>query len=58
MYSIGDLRHPKPTDPQFNDADTAIRAAVAASVDDWVWAVWDNDTGEILAIVYQGIAYT
>ena len=61
MYNIGELMNLDPADPCFDDADAAIRAAISASADNWlqaVWAVWDDDTGKIFAIIYQGIAYT
>jgi hypothetical protein len=56
-YSIGRLESPAPDDQQFAEPQTAEIAAVEASFDDGVWAVWENKTGEILAIVYQQTIY-
>ena len=57
-YSIGALVMPGKDDPQFDDYGKAEEAAIAASYDDGVWAVWENESGEIQAIVYQQMVYT
>jgi len=54
MFSAGHLTSPRPDDPRFNEYAEAEQAAVNKSVDDDVWAVWEDESGEILAIVYQG----
>ncbi|MBA7589737.1 hypothetical protein ES708_31826 [subsurface metagenome] len=57
-YSIGHLLVPEKDDPQFDDYGKAEEAAIAASYDDGVWAVWENESGEIQAIVYQQQVFT
>lgn len=52
-YSVGRLEHPHEDDQRFHDETNAIRNAMAASIDDSVYGVWDDDTGELLHIVYQ-----
>jgi len=54
-YSIGCPTSPREDDPRFDDLDEAIAAAVTHSYDDGVWAVavWEDDSGELLALVYQ-----
>lgn len=57
MYSIGILKNPQKDDLCFSDIEEAEKSAVSASIDDDVCAVWDNKSGEVLSIVYQGIVY-
>lgn len=57
MYSIGDLENPQTSDEHFSEYNEAEFRAIEGSFDDSVWAVWDHDSGEILAIVYQQIVY-
>jgi hypothetical protein len=52
-YSIGRLLTPAPDDQQFAELDAAEIAAVEASGDDCVYGVWENKSGELLAICYQ-----
>jgi len=52
-YSIGRLESPGPNDEQFAELDAAEIAAIEASIDDGVWGVWENKSGELMAIVYQ-----
>lgn len=56
-FSVGHLEYPKEDDEQFNDELEAEAAAIKASRNDSIWAVWDNESGEVLSIVYQEIAY-
>jgi len=56
-YSIGRLESPAPDDEQFSNLEDAETAAIEASIDDGVWAVWDNASGEVLSVVYGSIAY-
>jgi hypothetical protein len=58
MFSAGHLVSPRPDDPRFKEWAQAEQVAVDRSVDDDVWAVWQDDSGEILAIVYQGQVFT
>ena len=58
MFSAGYLTNPRPDDPRFKEYSDAAQAAVDRSADDSVWAVWQDDSGEILAIVYQGQVFT
>lgn len=57
-FSIGHLERPTGEDRQFDTREEAEIAAIEESYDDGVRAVWDNDSGEILAIVYQQTVYT
>ena len=52
-YSTGRLESPTEDDDQFAGFMEAEIAATEASIDDAVWAVWENTTGELLAICYQ-----
>jgi len=52
-YSIGRLLTPARDDQQFAELDAAEIAAVEASGDDCVYGVWENKSGELLAICYQ-----
>ena len=56
-YSIGDLERPKRTDRRFEDVEEAEIAAIEASIDDGIWAVWDDNDRQVLAIVYQQDIY-
>jgi len=57
-YSIGDPRDPKDSDPRFETEDQAYQAAMrASSLDDCVWAVWDDDNGDLLMLVFDQQAY-
>jgi hypothetical protein len=56
-YSIGRLERPQPDDEQFDDFVDAEVKAIEESIDDAVWAVWENESGEILAIVYMQVVY-
>jgi hypothetical protein len=47
MWSYGDPPNPLPTDPRFDDEQSAIGAALEASEkSEDVLAVWDDDSGE------------
>ena len=56
-YSFGRLLTPAPDDQQFAELEAAIIAAIETSGDDCVYGVWENKTGELLAIVYQQTIY-
>lgn len=59
-YSTGALVDPRPTDPQFDDENEAIHRAQRACDIPFAQqprAVWDNESGEILWIVYEGRLY-
>jgi hypothetical protein len=58
-YSYGYLNSPTQDDAQFESESDAARAAVERSIG-WhshVYGVWQNGTGEVLAIVYAGQIY-
>ncbi len=57
MFSAGHLTSPMPSDQRFNQYADAEKAANAGSVDDNVWAVWEDESGEVRAVVYQQIVY-
>ncbi len=61
MFSYGDPDDPREDDPRFETEDAAISAALDVT-GKWDWfngvqAVWDHDTGEILALVHGGFDY-
>ncbi len=58
MYSIGDPENPQPNDKRFETAEAAEVAAVEASVDDHVWAVWHDEDGELLSLVFNQQVFT
>jgi hypothetical protein len=58
MYSIGDPTMPKPEDRRFGDLESAEDAVVEAAIDDSVWAVWDDENGEVLALAFGGVLFT
>lgn len=53
MFSIGDPFTGKRTDIRFEKLEDAEIAAILASVDDHVWAVWDEDDGELVSLAFQ-----
>lgn len=57
-FSAGHLTDPQSGDQRFEKFDEAMNAAVEGSKDDDVWAVWEDDSGEILAVVYQQQVFT
>lgn len=57
MLSAGHLLTPQPTDQRFDKQDDAILAAINGSTDDDVWAVWEDESGEVRAVIYQQIVY-
>lgn len=52
-YSIGDPHIGKRTDMLYEDQESADIAAIEASVDNHIWAIWDEDDGELVALVFQ-----
>lgn len=57
MYSVGDLRDPRPDDRRFQTQDAAVHYATEASFPDRVLGVWRDADGELLAIAYDGLVY-
>ena len=57
MFSAGHLTSPLPADQRFSQYADAERVAIAGSVDDDVWAVWEDESGDVCAVVYQQIVY-
>lgn len=55
-YSVGDPRAPRPNDPTFDTRQEAEDHAARYSRDDLA-AVWENETGEILSIAWEGVLY-
>lgn len=53
MYSIGDPFTGKRTDVRYETLEEAEIAALLASVDDKVWAVWDEDDGELVSLAFE-----
>jgi hypothetical protein len=53
MYSYGKLEFPAEDDPRFEDLEEAEQEAAKASWDDGVYGVWEDESGELMAIVYE-----
>ncbi len=53
MYSIGDPFTGKRTDMRYEALEEAEIAALLASVDGKVWAVWDEDDGELVSLAFE-----
>ena len=58
MYSIGDPNMPTPEDRRFDELIDAEDAAVEATIDDHVWAVWNDENGEVLCLAFGGVLFT
>jgi len=60
-YSIGDPADPLSDDPRFDTREAAEIAAIERTVTELhsneVLAVWEDGSGEILALVFCGIVY-
>lgn len=57
MFSVGLLQHQSDDDLQFDELADAEITAQNCSQDDDVWSIWDDASGEIVAIIYQEILY-
>ena len=57
-FRIGRVNDPKPDDRLFETQSAAETVATLESYDDSVWAVWEHESGEILALVYQQQVFT
>lgn len=58
MYSIGYVQDPRKDDPRFETQEAAEIAAVDMSRKTGnAIAVWDDVSGEILMLAFEGIAY-
>lgn len=55
-YSFGDPHNPQPSDPRFDTAAVAEIAALEA-LDPDILAVWDDVTGECLALIFDSTVY-
>lgn len=53
IFSIGDPETGKRTDMRYETVELADIAASEASVDDHVWAVWNEDDEELVSLVFQ-----
>lgn len=53
MFSIGDPLTGKRTDMHYETQELADIAAIEASLNDHIWAVWDEDDGELVALAFQ-----
>ena len=57
MFSIGDPCNAKKDDARFDNQQDAEVAAVEASIDDSVWAVWDDEDGEVVALAFARVIF-
>jgi hypothetical protein len=55
-YSFGDPHNPQPDDERYPTQEAAELAAVERRYE-WILAVWDDVTGEVLALVWEGTVY-
>jgi len=53
MFSIGNPETGKRTDMRYETQELADIAAIEASTDDHIWAVWDENDGELVALAFQ-----
>ena len=58
VYSVGRLFSPTKEDEHFEDYEEAEVKAIENSIDDDVWAVRDEETGNVESIAYQGYIYS
>lgn len=58
-YSMGHAEDPKADDPRFDEQQAALDAAISQSEERYeeIWAVWEDEYGEILYLVHNGIPY-
>jgi hypothetical protein len=56
MFSIGNPNNPTKDDARFEDQEDAEIAAIEASIDDSVWAVWDEN-GEVVALAFGRVIF-
>lgn len=57
-YSTGILTSPQKDDERFDELEEAEVKAQENSIDDDTWGVWDDESGELLAIAYQSQIFT
>lgn len=57
MFSIGNPNNPTKDDPRFDEQEDAEVAAIEVSVDDGVWAVWDDEDGEVVALAFGRVIF-
>jgi len=57
-FSAGDPRDPRPDDIEFAAQEEAAAWASECHDDNTIRCVWNNDTGEILAMYFRGVEYT
>jgi len=55
-YSVGELRDPQPSDERF-EAEDAYTYARNTSYPDRILGIWDDETGELVAIAFDGLVY-
>lgn len=61
MFSFGDPNDPKPDDQRFETEDAAIDAACAASetdLDSSIFAIWNDEDGEVVGLAWGGWLYS
>lgn len=52
VFSVGHLTNPQSNDERFPTYEQALSNALSKCNDDDVWAVWDDQTGNVEAIIY------
>lgn len=53
MYRVAVLERPNDDAEFFDEIEDAEERAINESVDDSVYGVWENESGELVSIVYQ-----
>lgn len=57
MFSVGDLRDPRPEDQRFATQQEAETYARAQSFPNITLGIWRDSDGELLAIAFDGLVY-
>lgn len=57
MYSVGDLRDPRPSDERFLTKEAAWRYAREKSYSNIVLGIWYDGNGELISIAFDGLIY-
>lgn len=57
MFSVGDLRNPRPDDQRFLTKEAAWSYAREKSYPNIVLGIWHDPHGELIAIAFDGLIY-
>lgn len=57
IYSVGELRDPRPSDDRYDSQIEAEQVARKDSFPDRALGIWRDADGELVAIAYDGLLY-